>query len=442
MTLSNVVSFHGPFKRRSDPCDSFIIGDELLMDKIRRRRTMYRKKRHPFRWILLILVCIVLVFVGYSVAGPVMNFFKNITSPDPSSSASDVSSQAPVSSESPASSQPPASSSAASSQPSGTQVSGTKAVWLPVDTLTGNDLDSFIALAKKAGVNAVVVDIKLEDGTLTYASNLEAPKTAGAVADDAPDLVAALTDLKDAGIKPIGRMFCFKDPIAKFAIRAGAIQYKPNPQLTWLDASKANGGKSWLNPYSDVAAQYLIDIASEAVDMGFEQIMLEAIQFPDKGGSTAYYGKGSESISRDQALSTFVTKMQDALQAKGAEAILSCPGDVAAGEASSIYGDENPLTFGAQTAAINCMPGELGKDITISGETFEDPSAQVSEVVEAVADAAGANAGSSTTLWGWVQAYDMTASQVEDQVEALTSSGIDSVIYYNPDGSYSEQQLS
>ena len=258
------------------------------MDKIRRRRTMYRKKRHPFRWILLILACIVLVFVGYSVAGPVMNFFRNITSSEPSSSIADISSEAPVSSENSSLSQPSASSSSASSQSAGAQVSGTKAVWLPVDTLTGDGLESFIALAKKTGVNAVVVDIKLEDGTLTYASNLEAPKTAGAVADDAPDLVAALTDLKDAGIKPIARMSCFKDSIAKLAIRAGAIQYKPNPQLTWLDASKANGGKSWLNPYSDVAAQYLIDIASEAVDMGFEQVMLESVQFPDKGGSTAY----------------------------------------------------------------------------------------------------------------------------------------------------------
>ncbi len=403
---------------------------------------MYRKKRHPFRWILLILACIVLVFVGYSVAGPVMNFFRNITSSEPSSSIADISSEAPVSSENSSLSQPSASSSSASSQSAGAQVSGTKAVWLPVDTLTGDGLESFIALAKKTGVNAVVVDIKLEDGTLTYASNLEAPKTAGAVADDAPDLVAALTDLKDAGIKPIARMSCFKDPIAKLAIRAGAIQYKPNPQLTWLDASKANGGKSWLNPYSDVAAQYLIDIASEAVDMGFEQVMLESVQFPDKGGSTAYYGKGSESISREEALSTFVTKMQDALQTKGVQVILSCPGDVAAGETSSVYGDSNPLTFGAKMAAVNCMPEELGKDITISGETFEDPSAQVSEVVAAVARAAEENASSSTTLWGWVQAYDMSASQVEDQVEALTGSGIESVIYYNPDGSYSEEQLS
>ncbi|MCO7137162.1 putative glycoside hydrolase [[Clostridium] leptum] len=410
------------------------------MDKIRRRRTMYRKKRHPFRWILLVVVCIVLVFVGYSVAGPVMNFFKNITSSEPSSSVGDVSSEAPASSQTPVSSQPSASS-AASSEPSKTQVTGTKAVWLPLDTLTGKDLDSFIALAKETGVNAVVVDIKLEDGTLTYASNLEAPKTAGAVADDAPDLMAALTDLKDAGIQPIGRMVCFKDPIAKLAIRAGAIQYKPNPQLTWLDASKANGGKSWLNPYSDVAAQYLIDIASEAVDMGFEQIMLEGVQFPDKGGSTAYYGKEAETISREEALSTFVEKMQDALQAKGAGMILSCPGNVAAGETSSIYGDGNPLTFGAKTAAVNCMPGELGKDITISGETFDDPSNQVAEVVEAVADAAEANAGSSTTLWGWVQAYDMSDSQVKEQVDALTSSGIQSVIYYNPDGSYSKDQL-
>ena len=41
-----------------------------------------------------------------------------------------------------------------------------------------------------------------------------------------------------------------------------------------------NGGKSWLNPYSEVAQMYIADLSLECVRAGCSAIMLDGGQFP------------------------------------------------------------------------------------------------------------------------------------------------------------------
>lgn len=50
----------------------------------------------------------------------------------------------------------------------------------------------------------------------------------------------------------------------------------------WLDnVSAAKGGKAWMNPFAASAVQYVGDLIEEVQGMGYEQVVLTGVQFPN-----------------------------------------------------------------------------------------------------------------------------------------------------------------
>lgn len=68
-----------------------------------------------------------------------------------------------------------------------------------------------------------------------------------------------------------------------------AIGYKGQAYL-WLDNKASADGKPWLNPYADAAVQYIGDLIDELHTAGFEQVVLENVQFPASTSSKQDYG--------------------------------------------------------------------------------------------------------------------------------------------------------
>ena len=48
---------------------------------------------------------------------------------------------------------------------------------------------------------------------------------------------------------------------------------------TWKDPE----GNAWLSPYASDATEYLTAVVKECADLGFEEIVLDDVQFPDYG---------------------------------------------------------------------------------------------------------------------------------------------------------------
>ena len=51
--------------------------------------------------------------------------------------------------------------------------------------------------------------------------------------------------------------------------------------VNWIDDSKANGGKPWLNPNDKEAQDYIIALVEEAAGNGLGAILLDGVQFPE-----------------------------------------------------------------------------------------------------------------------------------------------------------------
>ncbi len=294
-----------------------------------------RRKKRIRNTIIIILVVLLLVFVGYSIAGPLSNLLKGEKTERPSQSSS---------------SKPPVTSQIASSEialpetPEKAELSELKAACLPLSAAADSAaLKAFITNIKSLGYNAAVLELKDEDGTVYYNTQNPMAASVGAVSEKALGNISEIvTRLKAENIVPIAQVNAFKDKIAT-RNPAAKILYTKHEGWSWFDAAN---GKPWLNPYSSEAQGYITSISCELVDLGFENIMVSSIMFPDVSNFVnADFGELEKTVSHAEILSQYTKLLKDALNAKNAKLLLSYNASEAARQNNVIYGGADPKSF-------------------------------------------------------------------------------------------------
>lgn len=203
-----------------------------------------------------------------------------------------------------------------------------------------NSLDFYGFLkALDEEVTAVVIDMKTQSGTVTYRSEQVSVNNAGAVHKNAMDIDARIKTAKDLGFDVVARIYAFEDSTAPYNSSDMAIRYGSSDGVLWLDDSVDNGGKPWLNPYSDTAQKYILDIIYDAVDSEVDAILLEGVRFPEEEGTEyAYFGVGTEEISKSEILEEFSKRVYSATVLTETDLIIGFD-SYAAITGSSVYGD-------------------------------------------------------------------------------------------------------
>lgn len=242
--------------------------------KIKRYTRIYRTRKQvrrasALKIAVLVLVLAALVFVGYSVAGPVMDFFSGNMKPSISSDSSSESASGSSSSE----------SSGSSSEPQAEKA--LVAVTVPAATLRDTAaFESFLQQAKQQGATAVVMELKNEDGVLQYRSAVPEAVSYGAVAADAVELAPLLEIAQQQELTVIAKLNAFKDKTAPNASRNNGYLYEGSASA-WWDNTPENGGKPWLNPYKQAACDYLIALQNELAEAGVTQLLWDKVEFPE-----------------------------------------------------------------------------------------------------------------------------------------------------------------
>ena len=270
-----------------------------------------RKRHRGLRILLKILAAVLAVCVlGFLVfpnvfqitpEGLTIHFFwrQDEVRSDDNPPASSVSPSPSLQTASPSSSLPASPSSSAQRE----QISKIYALNLPVAAL-GDDTaaDYYIGLVETTHINALVLDMKTEDGLLSYRSSLSAAQDAGAVADWADAAESAIARFKEENIYLIARISCFKDDLIPRKIHSSAIV--TSNDILWLDTQY----HAWLDPYSEESVTYISGVISELSALGFDEILLDHLTFPDNGRlSLINYGAQDEGgAGRITALSSFV----------------------------------------------------------------------------------------------------------------------------------------
>lgn len=345
--------------------------------KIKRYNKIYRSRGSTRTKVLkiagFVVVIAAVVFVGYSVAGPFLDFINGRIEPTPPSD--DSSSIVSVDS----------SSSEDSSGGAQAEDETLQAVNLPVETAKNpSALSSFLSSAKSKGANAVVLELKDTTGTLWYRSSVAQAEEYGAVSENAVEIAQIVETIKEAGLKPVAKLSAFMDKTAPNAARNNGYLYE-NSNSAWWDNAVDNGGKPWLNPYKKAACDYLIALQNELVSKGFDTIIWHKVEFPEvRVFSSANMGSEAEGVTQQQALNNFIARCETEAEEKGATVFISYPVSAAFGLNESWFGG-NPSGLKAKNVAPELDLATFGGNLTI-----EETAVDFSDTQKAVGQIMGA----------------------------------------------------
>ena len=153
--------------------------------------------------------------------------------------------------------------------------------WAELDVTALADEAAIRAAArqlKAQGADYALVTLKDAAGMVYYASGVA--NAARSITENPVDAAAIAAILREEGIIPAAQLAAFTDPVSVYTDRSMGVHYDGN-QL-WLDsASAATGGKAWMNPFAASAVQYIGDLIEEVQGLGYEQVVLTGVQFPN-----------------------------------------------------------------------------------------------------------------------------------------------------------------
>lgn len=173
-------------------------------------------------------------------------------------------------------------------------------------------MKDLIELVETTEVNAMVIDIKDDEGRITYRMNSPRVKEIGADINYIPDIQNFIQELKDRGVYIIARIVAFKDPY--LAEKRKDLSIRNQDGSIYRD----NRNEAWVNPYQKEVWEYLIEVASEAAFVGFDEIQFDYIRFSTgKGIANADFGGEAVNKSKEEIILEFTKYAYENLKPLG-----------------------------------------------------------------------------------------------------------------------------
>lgn len=192
-------------------------------------------------------------------------------------------------------------------------------------------MNSLLSLADETELNAVVIDLKNDDGYLTYQSTSGTAAEIGACMPYIQNMPEFMVELKSHGIYTIARVVAFKDPVLA----------KARPELTLHDvngsAVSESGVLSWVNPYEKAVWAYLEEIASDAAELGFDEVQFDYVRFPAGSSSQIDYGAAGAEMEKTDAIADFLSEVTALLHEKGVRSSADVFGTIITNPADAEY---------------------------------------------------------------------------------------------------------
>ena len=173
-----------------------------------------------------------------------------------------------------------------------------------------NKLEKILGIAEATEINALVIDVKNDEGLVAWKSDVEIVNRVGSNWNTPmKDFDTLMNYLKEKEIYTIARIVAFKDPFFAKNNPDHAIQL--NSGGVYLDRS----GFAWVNPFDQYVWDYVISVSQEAALRGFDEIQYDYVRFPDnaKYYNPITYFPGRNDRDKDQAIQDFLLYAREKL---------------------------------------------------------------------------------------------------------------------------------
>ena len=299
------------------------------------------------------------------------------------------------------------------------------------DALRQGVLD--LVRAKK--INAVELDLKDEAGEVGWASGVPLAKQIGSQLR-IYDLKNALDRLHGLGVRVIGRIVCFRDPIhARAAWEAG----RRNEVVQSADGGPYAGYGGFTNFASPAVQRYNIALARAAAELGVDEILYDYVRRPDGPLSSMRFPELQG--TPEAAIVRFLRESRKALAGTSVLLGASVFG-VAATRPKEVAQDIPAMAREVDYIAPMLYPSHWGP-----GEYgVADPNGQPYAIVRAsTTDFVRQVRGSGARIVNWLQDFsygrDYSSQEVRAQIKASRDAGVDDFILWDAAVEYTADAL-
>lgn len=161
---------------------------------------------------------------------------------------------------------------------------------------------------EQIGADGFVFTAKADEGAVNFASAVAMPTavSADAVSGEVLGRLCAIP-----GVYTVAKINCFHDSLYAFANMGEAGICQSNGYI-WYDYNLGH----WLEPEKEAARRYVIDLALECAQLGFDELMLEDMLYPVRG-KTYKIDYSKNTMSKTDALVQFLTQLRTELEPYG-----------------------------------------------------------------------------------------------------------------------------
>ncbi len=147
-----------------------------------------------------------------------------------------------------------------------------KAMYLTTDIIN-RKLDYVLDLLDTTELNAVVIDIKNDDGFITVKTDsqlLNSMTNTNVLLNNAEKVIQTF---KEHDVYLIARVVCFRDIRSVRSNESLGVHMKDGSLM------KDNSGYTWMNPLNEDTWEYLTEVGRECVKLGFDEVNFDYCRF-------------------------------------------------------------------------------------------------------------------------------------------------------------------
>ncbi|MDX8336274.1 putative glycoside hydrolase [Candidatus Cetobacterium colombiensis] len=320
-----------------------------------------------------------------------------------------------------------------------------KGIYLNIYTIgSSKKMERLINLAKTTEINAFVIDVKDDNGVLSF--EMEAPKKFGIpVSKNYPikNIGEFMKKLKENNIYAIARIVSFKDPTYAKA--------NPDKVIISRDTGKPytnSDGIIWVSAHDRNLWEYNLAVAEEAAKAGFNEIQFDYVRFPASNGgkldSKLNY-RNTKNESKPETIQKYLKYARERLNALQVYTSADVYGQV--GTFSDDMGLGQHWEAVAQVVDYICpmmYPSHYGN----GAYGIPVPDAQPYKTIyHSVKDSVNRseNISSPATMRPWIQAFtakwvkghiNYNEKEIREQIKAMNDLGVTEYLLWSPSNNY------
>lgn len=309
-------------------------------------------------------------------------------------------------------------------------------------------MEEIIQLVEETELNAVVIDVKNDDGYITYAMSSETAEALGARVKYVKDMPALVERLHEKGIYVIARIVAFRDPHLAEAKPEWSV-HRTNGSIYY-----DNSGLAWVNPYKREVWDYLIEVAECAVADGFDEIQFDYVRFSTeiKSGEVDY-GEDSATVSKTEIITQFTQYAHDQISPLGVYVSADVFGTIIDNSYDSGIVGQDYAAISSNLDVICPMiyPSHYASGVYNQKYPNSAPYEMIAGAMQASeAKLSGLSEAERPIVRPWLQDFTASwikpyhaygAAEVREQIQAVYDAGYTEWILWNASNRYTKEAL-